>query len=131
MNTRRTLLTAFGIFALALSGCPGGGGGGGGGTTVGSLQVTVGFTAGAGESCTGSTTIVVTGPNGFSKTIPLSYGGLAGQFDANHFGCTVSNVLTSLMPGSYTASASTGGKCSKTVVAGNMATIFIWDTVCS
>jgi Stigma-specific protein, Stig1 len=41
-------------------------------SSVGSLQVTVGFTAGSGESCTGSTNIVVTGPGGFNKTVPLS-----------------------------------------------------------
>lgn len=131
MNTRRTIFAALTTFVLALSGCGSCGGGGGGGTTVGSLQVTVGFTAGSGESCTGSTTIVVTGPNGFNKTISMSYSGLAGQVDANHFGCTVSNIFSSLTPGSYTAKASPGGNCSKNVVAGNIATIFIWDTVCS
>lgn len=101
-------------------------------STVGTLTVTVGFSAGPGVACTGATSITLSGPGGASKSSGfLNFAGTGGQVDATHFGCTVTVPFGNLAPGNWTSTAATRGQCVDTVRAGQFTSRLIWEGVCS
>ena len=99
--------------------------------TTGALTVTVGYSSGPGETCTGSTIVTVSGGGVTKPAQTLTYGGISSQVDSTHHGCTVSQTYSSLAPGTWTAKATPTGNCSTGLVANSFGKIFIWDGVCS
>jgi hypothetical protein len=98
--------------------------------TVGSLTVTVGYAAGPGVACQGSTTISISGP-GPAQSSTLVFGNTGQQLDSAHYGCAVTASFGNLTPGTWAVASSIGGSCVTSVSAGQLATRLIWERVCS